>query len=441
MILRPEDDAARRAEKLNRITDVLIERVDRLEESRGSAWSMFQAAVALEQEVTTRTAQLEQALADLSQRNRELAVARASAEEANRSKTRFLRAASHDLLQPLSAARLFLEALVGTRMDEDQQEIVGRLSGAFESVEQLMHAVLDIARLDSQRIEFDRKPVEMDRLFTRLADEYGPMAEAKGLRLHFAPTSAMVESDPVFLRRIAQNLISNAIKYTARGGVVVGMRPRAGMSWLEVWDTGPGIPAIDRNRIFGEFQRLNADPGTVGMGLGLSIVRRACAKLGHPLKLDSEPMRGTVFRVGLPVTVGSDPMGFCVWPGQGMVLRGRLAMVVENDAGMRRGYEMILQDQAGMVARLAGSTAEALASMGEEPPDVILADYNLDDGDTGIAAITAMREAAGVPIPALMVTARRDPDIARACADIGVPLLEKPVRPGDLWGVLNQLLA
>ncbi len=441
MMLRQEDSPERRAEKLGRIADVLIERVDRLEESRGSAWSMFQAAVALEQEVTTRTAQLEQALADLSQRNRELAVARASAEEANRSKTRFLRAASHDLLQPLSAARLFLDALAVTDMDSGQQEMVARLTGAFESVEQLMHAVLDIARLDSQRIEFHRKPVAMDPLFVRLADEYGPMAEAKGLRLRFAPTRAVIDSDPVFLRRIAQNLISNAIKYTARGGVLVGMRPRGPLSWLEVWDTGPGIPAIDRNRIFGEFQRLNQDSGAAGMGLGLSIVRRACAKLGHPLKLDSEPMRGTVFRVGLPVAVHADPHGPAARHGQTGALRGRLAMIVENDSGMRRGYEVILQGQAGMVVRLAGSTAEALATMGEDPPDVILADYNLDDDDTGIAAINALRSAAGHPIPAVMVTARRDPDIARACADIGVPLLEKPVRPADLQLMLEQLLA
>ena len=213
------------------------------------------------------------------------------------------------------------------------------------------------------------------------------------------------------------------------------------MAWLEVWDTGPGIPAIDRNRIFGEFQRLNTDPGAVGMGLGLSIVRRACAKLGHPLKLDSEPMRGTVFRVGLPVTDEADPLDVVSRPGNTGALRGRLAMIVENDAGMRRGYELILQDQAGMIVRQAGSTAEALATMGDDPPDVILADYNLDQGDTGIAAINALRDAAGQPVTAVMVTARRDPDIARACADIGVPLLEKPVRPVDLMAVLEQLLA
>lgn len=440
-MLRDSDPPHRQVEKLRRITDVLIDRIDRLEETRGSAWSMFQAAVALEQEVLARTRQLEQAMADLSQRNRELAVARAAAEEANRSKTRFLRAASHDLVQPLSAARLFLSALTDTPMDEQQKELTERLSGAFESVEQLMHAVLDISRLDSQRIEFHRQPVPLGELFRRLAAEFAPLAEAKGLRLSFAPTDAVVESDPVFLRRIAQNLVSNAIKYTNRGGVVVGVRRRGATGWLSVYDSGVGIPAVDRNRIFDEFQRLGNDNGTPGMGLGLSIVRRACNKLGHPISLSSEAMRGTLFRVGLPLIDGSHEHHPKASDASSHVLRGRVALVIENDHGMRRGYEMILAERLGMVARVTGGTAEALATMGEEPPDIILADYNLEGDDTGLASILALRDAAGRNVPAVVVTAHRDPEIARRCAAMGVPLLEKPVRPTELSEILVRLLS
>ncbi|WP_245999283.1 ATP-binding response regulator [Paracoccus methylarcula] len=440
-MLRDSDPPHRQVEKLRRITDVLIDRIDRLEETRGSAWSMFQAAVALEQEVLARTRQLEQAMADLSQRNRELAVARAAAEEANRSKTRFLRAASHDLVQPLSAARLFLSALTDTPMDEQQKELTERLSGAFESVEQLMHAVLDISRLDSQRIEFHRQPVPLGELFRRLAAEFAPLAEAKGLRLSFAPTDAVVESDPVFLRRIAQNLVSNAIKYTNRGGVVVGVRRRGATGWLSVYDSGVGIPAVDRNRIFDEFQRLGNDNGTPGMGLGLSIVRRACNKLGHPISLSSEAMRGTLFRVGLPLIDGTHQQHPKASDASSHVLRGRVALVVENDHGMRRGYEMILGERLGMVARVTGGTAEALATMGEEPPDIVLADYNLEGDDTGLASILALRDAAGRNIPAVVVTAHRDPEIARRCASMGVPLLEKPVRPAELSEILVRLLS
>lgn len=440
-MLRDDDPPARQVDKLTRITGALIDRIDRLEESRGSAWSMFQAAVALEQEVAARTRDLERALDDLSQRNRELAVARASAEEANRSKTRFLRAASHDLLQPLSAARLFLSALADTDLDPNQRELADRLGGAFESVEQLMHAVLDISRLDSQRIEFNRQPVPLGELFRRLAAEFAPSAHAKGLRLTFVPTTAVVDSDPVFLRRIAQNLVSNAIKYTHRGGVAVGARRRDGLCWLWVVDTGLGIPAVDRNRIFDEFQRLTHDTATPGMGLGLSIVRRACAKLGHPIALSSEAMRGTVFRVGLP-QVCALPEGRARPPAAALpALRGRVALVVENDLEMRRGYEIMLQNRLGMVPRLAGGTAEALATMGEEPPDVILADYHLENGDTGFAAIEALRARSPRPIPALMITAHRDAAIARHCAAADVHLLEKPVRPPELAEILTRLLA
>ncbi|MDP0928063.1 hybrid sensor histidine kinase/response regulator [Paracoccus onubensis] len=441
MMLREDDPPLRQIEKLQRINSVLINRIDRLEETRGSAWSMFQAAVALEQEVLARTRQLEQAMADLSQRNRELAVARAAAEEANRSKTRFLRAASHDLVQPLSAARLFLSALTDTPMDEQQKELTERLSGAFESVEQLMHAVLDISRLDSQRIEFHRQPVPLGELFRRLAAEFAPMAEAKGLRLSFVPTTAVVESDPVFLRRIAQNLVSNAIKYTNRGGVVVGVRRSGETGWLCVFDTGVGIPAVDRNRIFDEFQRLGNDAGTPGMGLGLSIVRRACNKLGHRISLSSEAMRGTLFRIALPLVHGDYERLPQPNTATNQLLRGRVALVVENDLAVRRGYEMILAETLGMVARVTGGTAEALATMGDEPPDIVIADYNLEGGDTGLAAIAALRNEAGRYLPAMVVTAHRDPEIARRCTEMKIPLVEKPVRPSELSEILIRLLS
>ncbi|WP_312524668.1 hybrid sensor histidine kinase/response regulator [Paracoccus sp. (in: a-proteobacteria)] len=441
MLLRETDSTERRVEKLSRITDVLIERIDRLEEMRGSAWSMFQAAVALEQEVEARTRELEKVLADLSVRNRELAVARAAAEEANRSKTRFLRAASHDLLQPLSAARLFLTALSDTNLDEFQNELTGRLAGAFESVEELMHAVLDISRLDSQRIEFHRKPVHLRELFRRLAVEYTPVAQAKGLKLTFVPTSAVVDSDPVFLRRIAQNLVSNAIKYTESGRVLVGVRHESEKVWLEVHDSGIGIPASDRGRIFDEFQRVGREGVAPGMGLGLSIVRRACAKLGHPIAVESEQGRGTVFKIGLPVVAPGENGLHEIIEKTPAGLRGRVVLVVENDPNMRRAYELILRDQLGMVPRLAGGTAEALATMGEEPPDLILADYNLDNGDTGLAAITALREEVNLNVPAVMITAQRAPEITRACNEIGVPLLEKPIRREELQQLMHRILA
>lgn len=433
-----------RAAKLRRINDILMDRVERLEASRGSSWSMFQAAVALEREVLARTRELEQALADLSQRNRELAVARAAAEEANRSKTRFLRAAGHDLLQPLAAARLFLSALGDRPMDATGTELVERLGGAFQSVEELMQAVLEISRLDSQRLVFARQPVALDALFNRLAREYGPQAQAKGLRLLFAPTSAVVDSDPTVLRRITQNLVSNAIKYTRRGGVVVGARRRRGQVWLEVRDSGVGIATEDRARVFDEFERVGgSDADAPGMGLGLAIVRRACAKLDHPIQLESQPGRGTLFRVGLPVADGGGAAdravadkrvaGEAADDGHGPLagqLGGLTVLLVENDPGLRRAYAMLLREGAGMAVHAAASTAAAESLLDNDPalrPDLILADYHLGEGgDTGLVAIAALRARLG-PVPALMVTAHATPKVAHACAELDVPLLPKPV--------------
>ena len=185
-------------------------------------------------------------------------------------------------------------------------------------------------------------------------------------------------------------------------------------------------------------QRAVREGGPQGMGLGLSIVRRACTKLGHPLEVLSTPGRGTVFRVGLP-PVGPAEAAVAFAPA-GRGLRSRVALVVENDPAMRRAYELMLGRTLGMVVRATGGTAEALAEMGQDdPPDVILADYNLDNGDTGIAAIRALRAAAGQVVPAVMVTAQRDPGIARACASEGVPLIEKPVRADELAAVLTRV--
>ncbi len=444
----PADDTAAlsdRVQKLERINAALIGRLDRQDEARGSAYATFQAAMALEREIKTRNRELEEALSDLSQKNAELAQARAAAEEAHRAKNRFLRAASHDLLQPLSAAKLFLASLGDTAMDSGQTDLVGRLNSAFGLVEELMHAVLDIARLDSQRIEFNRKPVPLRDLFSRLNDEFQHVAQQRGLSLRFGRTSLVVDSDPTFLFRIAQNLVSNALKYTEKGGVLVGARRRGARVWLEVRDTGIGIAAEDRNRIFDEFQRINPDQSAPGMGLGLSIVRGACVKLGHPISLQSEPGRGSIFRIGLPMITctSASHAALSVAPVRRPgLLRGRRVMVVENDAAMAHAYALVLGAEAGMKVVPAASTAEAMAYLKTRRarPQMILADYHLEGGDTGVAAIDAIRARLGDDFPAVVVTANRDPAMQRACRQRNIPVLEKPVAPEELRAALRRLL-
>jgi signal transduction histidine kinase/CheY-like chemotaxis protein len=445
-MLRDDDHLERRIEKLGRINAALIERLDRYDSTRGSAWSLFQAALVLEKEVAARTRDLECVLTDLSQKNMELAAARKAAELANRSKTRFLRAASHDLLQPLSAARLFLSTLATMELGPDQSDLVKRLGNAFESVDELMHAVLDISRLDSQRIEFNRKPVPLNALFERLRDEFEPQAAVRGLKLRFAHTSLVVDSDPIFLRRIAQNLLSNAIKYTETGGVLVGARKRGARAWLEVRDTGIGIPVADQTHIFDEFHRLERDGrGELGMGLGLSIVKRACAKLAHPILLQSEPGRGTLFRIGLNVVKFAAPVGRVRQrhkPDRDK-LRGRTAMIVEDNEGMRHAYDLVLRDGWGLqTLTVGGSNAarEAMARLGRAP-DMILADYHLGRNDTGLRTIKSLREISGFDIPAIVVTAHRNAGMARSCLRLGIRVLEKPVKPEELQDALLHLIA
>ena len=237
-MLRPTDDAPRRIEKLTRINAALIQRLDRLDDIRGSSYALTRTAAMLEREVVARNADLERALAELSASNAELAAARETADEANRAKSRFLRAASHDLLQPLSAGRLLIGQLGELATDAVQADLVERVTGSFESAEELIRALLDIARLDSQAFEANPGPVAIGRLFQRLTVDLQPLAGARGIDLRFVMSSAVVLSDPVLLRQIAQNLIINALKYSTGPKVVVGLKHDGDAAWLTVQDSG-----------------------------------------------------------------------------------------------------------------------------------------------------------------------------------------------------------
>jgi signal transduction histidine kinase/CheY-like chemotaxis protein len=443
-MLRPTDDGARRIEKLERINAALIQRLDRLDDIRSSSYALTRTAAMLEREVVARNADLERALAELSASNAELAAARETADEANRAKSRFLRAASHDLLQPLSAGRLLIGQLGELATDAVQADLVARVTASFESAEELIRALLDIARLDSQAFEANPAPMAIGRLFQRLAIDLQPLAAARGIDLRFVMSSSAVLSDAVLLRQIAQNLIINALKYSVGPKVVVGLKHDGGHAWLTVEDAGPGIDPADQERIFNEFERLSRSdaPGT---GLGLSIVRRACQQLGHTVALDSALGHGSRFRVRLPLIAGgrarpeapatpratASPANFV----------GRRMLVVENDPAMRSALGMLLRAWGMDVAEVAG-VADALTAVREGTvPDVVLTDFRLDDQETGIHAIEAIRADLGEPVPAAIVSAEGAEAIRRLADPLGVPVLEKPVAQGELRRVLHALLA
>ena len=271
-------------------TDVTAER-----EALGA---IREANESLERRVRDRTIELEDALS--------------VAERALATKSRFVAAASHDLLQPLSAAKLYLGSL-DFAGDDPRSGIAAKAAGAMESVEAMLDALMHIGRLDSGRSEMHVEDVALGPLLRRLRDEFAPSAEAKGLSLRVVPSSAVVRSDATYLRRILQNLIANAVRYTDGGRVVVGVRRGGGTARVEVLDTGPGIEEADLEAVFEEFRRLRATGE--GMGLGLAIVERACGLLGHPLEVASEPGRGSRFTVGLPLAPARRPLALLVAAG------------------------------------------------------------------------------------------------------------------------------
>jgi len=359
--------------------------------------------------------------ARVAQRTAELSAVNADLARATADKTRFLAAASHDLIQPLHAARLFTAAL---DRELGGHPLAAKVDQSIVAAEQLLRALLDISRLDAGGIAPVVRPFALRAMVGDLLDGFAPQAAAKGLTLRLAPGDAVVASDATMVRSIVQNLVSNAVRYTERGGVVVGIRRRGGMAVVEIWDSGPGIPPEDRSRIFREFERL-AQGDDVGVGLGLAIVDRTARLLGAPLALSSEVGRGSRFSLTLPIAdapAPSPPRLSRVTP----VPTGRIILIVEDDARVCDAMAAMLRAR-GHCPVVARSAEEALAVTGY---DAALVDYHLGSGMDGLALIAAME-----PGPAALVTAEPGPLLARRAAAAGVPLLAKPLDPAafDAW--------
>lgn len=450
---RPDPGAARIAElearvaKLEKINAVLIDRVERSMDSQGSAFSLFQTAIGLERQIRERTDELTRTLRKLERTNEELKTAKDAAEEANRSKTRFLAAAGHDLLQPVNAARLSVSALAEARIGEDGRRFVRQIDRSLATIESLLRTLLDMSKLDAGVMLPNLAAVPLAEVLASLDSDFRPVAKRRGLRLVFAPTTAWAVSDPVMLRRILQNLVSNALRYTLRGGVLVGVRSRGpdGLR-IDVVDTGPGIPADRHRAIFEEFHRggTETDDGEVALGLGLSIVQRLVGALGHRLSLTSTVGRGTVFSLGLPRAEPVEPVALETLVSrslQGFGLSGALVAVVENDEAVREATTALLERWSCRVA--AGRSIEACldscATYGQ-PPDLVLADYHLDAGRTGIEAIRALRRRFGWDVPAIVVTADHSDEVAREVAGASAELMRKPVKPAELRALMSHIL-
>ncbi len=383
----------------------------------------------LEARVMERTLELEDALGH--------------AERANASRSRFVAAASHDLLQPLSAAKLFIASIDDEAIAPSAREALDKAQNALVSVEGILDALLDISKLESGKAAVSVGPVRLGRLLGQLNEEFAAIAAAKGLALRVQVCDAVVLSDPAYLRRILQNLIGNAIRYTTAGRVLVGARHRGGMIRLEVWDTGPGIPEQEQDNIFKEFHRLNARASaSEGMGLGLAIVERACALLGHPLGLSSQMGKGTCFMVQVPISDGQPEAQVTRAPTKNrrMQAQDKIAFLVENDEDLRRAMSLLLE-KWGMSVLDAASGEEALALIEEIGilPDVFLVDHQLGDGMTGVEFVQLVRTRYG-QVPSRIVTANRSAEVRALCLAAEVEMLMKPIDARALEAFFATLL-
>lgn len=388
-----------------------------LTSEREAAARLSEANELLEQRVVERTLELEEALAD--------------AERANASKSRFVAAASHDLLQPLSAAKLYVAALAESRLEPQQSGIVHKAQSALESVENIIEALLDISKLDSGQARLEKSAVPLGEVFVRLRDEFQPHAALKGLRLRVVDTSATVCSNPAFLTRILQNLMANAVRYTRSGTVLVGARNAGNAIRIEVHDTGPGIAEEHRNAIFREFHRLEPARTTQdGLGLGLAIVERACQRLNHKLGLVSEVGRGTVFSF----EVERAPPGQSSGPPQSMARTpsaladfALIVLLVENDAEVSRAISLLLEKwNVSVLGAPDGTQALQLLEEIQIRPDAMLVDFQLGDGENGLDLIGRLRDSYG-DVPVRLISANRSVELREACAARNVELIAKPL--------------
>ncbi|QNH78347.1 response regulator [Pseudomonas protegens] len=404
----------------------------------------------LEQRVAARTDELLEANRNLQQQiarreriERDLREARDAAEAANRSKDKYLAAASHDLLQPLNAARLLISTLRERRLPAAEQLLVERTHQALEGAEDLLTDLLDISKLDQAAVKPDPAVYRLDELLAPLVSEFQSVAEAAGLELRVRFGDFALFTDLRLMTRILRNFLSNACRYTERGSILLAARRRGDQLRLEVWDTGRGIAADRLESIFLEFNQLDVGRAAdrKGVGLGLAIVERIAKILGYRVQVQSRPGRGSRFsiqvpladRVPLPISLQAPQ------PGTGNPLPGRRLLVLDNELSILESMAALL-GQWGCEVLTATDQAAALAVLQGRAPELILADFHLDHGVTGCQVVQQLREHFQQPLPAVIITADRSDQCRRALQQLGAPLLNKPVKPGKLRAVLSQLL-
>ncbi len=379
--------------------------------------------------------------------------ARQEAEIANRAKTQFFTAASHDLRQPLHAMGLFAEALRQRTHEPEVAQLVNSINESVDALEGLFSQLLDITRIDSGGVEVNPQSFAVSDIFRKLRLHYEPTAFEKGLGLAFRGERHVALADPLLVERILRNLVSNAIRYTVDGSVLVSARRVGETIRLQVWDTGPGIDEEERMRVFEEFYQVPGTPTAAlgehkkGLGLGLAIVKRLSALMQAPISLRSRLGHGSVFTLELPVGTVPRP-GQREQPGKGptgLTLDGRLIVIVEDEPAVREGLEVLLHGWGAEIVAFESVGATRAWAEASDPktvrPALVIADYRLEHGQTGVAAIDLLRQRFGHALPAIVVTGSSMTGHDKEALEHDFHLLIKPVLPNKLRAMIAFKLA
>ena len=404
---------------------------------RRTEQALKETNIYLEQRVKERTQELQVI-------NEQMLKAKSVAEQANQSKTRFLASASHDLLQPLNAARLFTSALAGKATDSEMKDLVNHIDSSLGAAEEIISTLLDISKLDAGALEPDIGVFPVNELLRHLATEFSAIAQDQGLELHVVHSSAWIRSDAKLLRRVVQNFLSNAIRYTPHGKILLGCRRLKGFIRIEVWDTGPGIPEDQLTQIFEEFRRFQQGRDKKGLGLGLAIVDRISGMLNHPVSVHSVQGRGSVFGVTVPTAPPEQASQSQDRPSTTASRRvsnlvGLHVLCIDNDPTILQGMVALLSNWLCEITA-AESLEDALAKLDGRQPDIMLADYQLDENKNGLDAMDSLRASICHDIPGILITGYMAPEVREDALARGYQILYKPVKPAALRALVNKLL-
>ncbi len=386
----------------------------------------------------------EQLVPELKRQNVIAEQARQRAEEASRSKSRFFAAANHDLRQPLHSLGLFATALRNGSTEEHSRKLIDQILQCTESLEQLFDNLLDISRLDAGQVEVKPENLPVNTILNRVRSTFATPAHEKGLKLTVRPCNSTLHTDPTLLFRVLSNFVSNAIRYTDEGGILVACRKRKQQLHIQVWDTGMGVPAEQHERIFEEFYQLHNPERdrNRGIGLGLATVKRIAQLLNHPLRLRSVQGRGSCFIIEVPLADMARPVSIAATVEQKVpnLLGGKLILVVDDEASVRLGMQSLLESW-GCKCVTAIDAVEALEGIAGSSPDFIIADLRLRGELTGIDAIRTLRAQLGEAIPAVLISGDTAAEQLRRVSAAGLTMMHKPLKAVRLRALLNHEFA